>query len=58
MRLHLLFVLLPLTSLAKPNVLFIVSDDMRPNLGAYADVNEGVFEAPPMHTPNLDKVKA
>ena len=42
--------------LAKPNVLFIVSDDLRPNLGVYADVNQGVIEAPQMHTPNLDKV--
>ena len=57
MILPLLSVLLPVTCLAKPNVLFIVSDDMRPNLGAYADVNEGVYEAPLMHTPNLDKVK-
>ena len=52
----LLSILLPVTSLAKPNVLFIVSDDLRPNLGAYADVNAGVIEAPQMHTPNLDKV--
>ena len=49
-------IFLPVTSLAKPNVLFIVSDDLRPNLGAYADVNAGVVEAPQMHTPNLDKV--
>jgi len=42
--------------LAKPNVLFIVSDDLRPNLGVYADVNQGVVEAPQMHTPNLDKL--
>ena len=52
----LLFLLLPVSSLAKPNVLFIVSDDMRPNLGAYANVNDGVFQAPQMYTPNLDKV--
>ena len=48
--------LLPLSCLAKPNVLFIVSDDLRPNLGVYADVNQGVVEAPHMHTPNLDEV--
>ena len=29
---------------------------MRPNLGAYAIVNNGVFQAPQMYTPNLDKV--
>ena len=51
-----LLLLLPVSSLAKPNVLFIVSDDMRPNLGAYANVNNGVFQAPQMYTPNLDKV--
>merc|ERR1719341_730201 len=48
--------LLHVSSLAKPNVLFIVSDDLRPNLGVYADVNQGVVEAPHMHTPNLDKL--
>ena len=49
--------LLPsLTLSARKNVLFIGSDDMRPNLNLYSDVTEGVFASPTMHTPNLDKV--
>ena len=39
----------------RKNVLFIGSDDMRPNLNLYSDVTEGVFASPTMHTPNLDK---
>ena len=53
------FLLLSLPSLtlsARKNVLFIGSDDMRPNLNLYSDVTEGVFASPNMHTPNLDKV--
>ena len=53
------FLLLSLPSLtlsARKNVLFIGSDDMRPNLNLYSDVTEGVFASPTMHTPNLDKV--
>ena len=38
------------------NVLFLVADDMRPQLGAYygKDFPSPVY--PPMHTPNLDKL--
>ena len=52
----LLFSLPSLTLSARKNVLFIGSDDMRPNLNLYSDVTEGVFASPTMHTPNLDKV--
>jgi len=41
---------------AKKNVLFIGSDDLRPNLGPYNEVNQGVFRSPRMHTPNIDKL--
>ena len=53
----LLFSLPPITLSARKNVLFIGSDDMRPNLNLYSDVTEGVFASPTMHTPNLDKVE-
>ena len=36
------------------NVLFLVADDMRPNLGAYKDFNKHLYSQPKMHTPNLD----
>ena len=42
------------SSFGKKNILFIVSDDMRPNLGVYQKANKYLFEYPPMHTPNLD----
>ena len=38
------------------NILFLVADDLRPNLGAYEDSNSGIFKQPPMYTPNLDKL--
>ena len=37
----------------KKNVLFLAADDLRPALGCYADSHPG-FDAPSMHTPNLD----
>ena len=40
----------------KKNVLFLVSDDMRPNLGAYQMANDPLFRSPPMYTPNLDEL--
>ena len=40
----------------KKNILFIVSDDLRPNLGSYKDANAPHFDAPEMVTPNLDKL--
>ena len=43
-------------SQTKKNVLFIGSDDLRPNLGMYSDVATGVLGGPAMHTPHLDKV--
>lgn len=53
----LLFSIPPLAlSAGRKNVLFIGSDDMRPNLNLYSDVTDGVFASPTMHTPNLDKV--
>merc|ERR1711899_357509 len=36
------------------NILFLVADDMRPNIAAYEDANSEIFGQPPMHTPNLD----
>ena len=42
----------------KKNILFLVADDMRPNLGAYEDANSGVFGQPPMYTPNIDALAA
>ena len=38
----------------KKNILFLVADDLRPNLGAYEEANSGVFAQPPMYTPNID----
>ena len=38
------------------NILFLVADDLRPNLGSYDDANEGIFKQPPMHTPNIDSL--
>jgi len=37
----------------RKNVLFLISDDLRPELGCYAESHPG-FESPPMHTPNID----
>ena len=47
-------------SLAKSdrkNVLFLIVDDLRPNLGCYSDTKKG-FDSPPMHTPNIDSLAA
>ena len=38
----------------QPNILFLVADDMRPNIGAYQDINSPIYSSPPMHTPNID----
>ena len=35
------------------NILFLVADDMRPNLGCYEKYNFG-FKSPTMHTPSID----
>jgi len=52
-----LLIIFPSLSQAKKmNVLFIGSDDLRPNLGLFSGVNEGVFASPAMVTPNLDKL--
>ena len=32
----------------------MVADDMRPNIGAYQDINSPIYSSPPMHTPNID----
>ena len=42
----------------KKNILFLVADDMRPNLGAYEDANSDIFGQPPMYTPNIDALAA
>ena len=39
---------------SKMNVLFLVADDLRPNLGTYSSANSKYYKMPPMHTPNLD----
>lgn len=41
---------------ARKNVLFLVSDDMRPQLGAYYGQDFPAPVYPKMHTPNLDKL--
>ena len=41
---------------AKKNVLFLVSDDLRPQLGSYSDKYAPSSVHPPIHTPNLDKI--
>jgi len=41
---------------ARKNVLFLASDDLRPNLGCYQDANSPIFVSPQMHTPNLDNL--
>ena len=38
----------------RKNILMLISDDMRPNLGAYYEFNKPLFREPKMHTPNLD----
>ena len=40
----------------RKNILFLVADDMRPNIGAYEDANADTYDQPPMHTPNLDSL--
>jgi len=40
---------------SRPNILFLISDDLRPMLGSYEDYHPG-FESPRMYTPNLDKL--
>ena len=42
----------------KLNVLFLVSDDMRPEIGAYAGGDFPSPIHPKMHTPNLDALAA
>ena len=43
-------------STSRMNVLFLISDDMRPELGCY-DGNDATSPVhPKMHTPNLDKL--
>ena len=41
---------------ARKNVLFIIADDMRVQLGAYEDKYFSSSVHPPMYTPNLDKL--
>ena len=38
----------------KKNILFLVADDMRPNLEAYKAFNKDYYSQPTMYTPNLD----
>ena len=41
---------------AKKNVLFLVSDDMRPELGCYLGPDFPTPKHPKIHSPNLDKL--
>ena len=41
----------------RKNVLFLVVDDLRPELGCYSATKKG-FDSPPMHTPNIDSLAA
>ena len=36
------------------NVLMLIADDLRPNIGPYQDANEPYYSSPPMVTPNID----
>ena len=61
MKTHQLFIFLFLAnkclqgeSSEKKNVLFLVADDLRPNLGCYD--NTDLFNSQRMQTPNLDKL--
>ena len=55
--LHLLLLVFstPLLVHARMNILFIGSDDLRPNLGMYPEYLADIG-GPAMHTPNLDKL--
>lgn len=46
------------TCAGRMNVLFLVADDMRPQLGSYYGKDFPSPVHPPMHTPNLDKLAA
>ena len=52
------FVIISLTSLTQAenhrNVLMLIADDLRPNVGPYQDVNDPYFNSPIMITPNID----
>jgi len=39
-----------------PNILFLMADDLRPNLGCYAQANAPHFSSPNMVTPSLDRL--
>ena len=38
----------------RKNVLMLLADDFRPNIGVYEDANDPFFTSPKMATPNLD----
>ena len=38
----------------RKNVLMLIADDYRPNMGIYEDANDPFFTSPMMVTPNLD----
>ena len=40
----------------RKNILMLIADDLRPNIGAYKDANEPFFNSPTMVTPNLDSL--
>ena len=40
------------------NILLLVSDDMRPNIGSYEESSSSMFRQPHMYTPNLDALSS
>ena len=50
------FILLTAVTSSKKNVLFLVSDDMRPELGCYLGPDFPTPTHPKIHSPNLDKL--
>jgi len=42
----------------KKNILFLVADDMRPNLETYAEANKNYFRQTKIYSPNLDALAA
>ena len=48
------FLLISWANAQQKNVLMLIADDLRPNVGAYEDANEPFFTSPTMITPNID----
>ena len=57
-KFSILLLLMQQSVLSKKNVLFLVSDDMRPQISAYEGPDFPSQIHPKMHTPNLDALAA